>query len=220
VVISQDLASSEETELLCFLDKNSDVFMWKTSDLTGVSRDIIEHKLQVHKMSDEKVAAAKVEVQRMSNAGFIREVHYPSWLMNVVMARKKNGKWRMCTNFTNLNKCCPKDDFLLTRIDKVVDSAAGYETMTLLDCFSGYHQIWLHKEDEENTSFIIPFGTYCYLRMPEGLKNAGPTFYRMTKAILKGQMERNIFMYVDDIVIVSRKKETPLQDLAETFANM
>jgi hypothetical protein len=101
------------------------------------------------------------------------------------MVKKKNGKWRMCTDFTDLNKYCPKDDFLLTRIDKVVDSAAGCKIMALLDCFSGYQQIWLRKEDEEKTSFITPSDTYCYLRMPEHLKNAGPTFCRMTKAILK-----------------------------------
>jgi hypothetical protein len=81
-----------------------------------------------------------------------------------------------------------EDDFLLSRIDKVVDSAAGCEMMSLLDCFSRYHQIWLHKENEEKTSFITPFDTYCYLRMPESLKIADPTFCRMTKAILKDQM--------------------------------
>jgi hypothetical protein len=183
----------------------------------GVSTDIIEHKLQVNpsarprkqklrKMLDEKVAAAKAEVQRLLDAGFIREVLYPSWLANVVMIKKKNDKWRMCTDFTDHNNCCPKDDFPLSRIDKMVDSAAGCETMALLDCFSGYHQIWLHKEDEEKTSFITHFGTYCYLRMPEGLKNADPTFCRMTKAILKDQMQRNVFTYVDDIVMVSREK--------------
>jgi hypothetical protein len=151
---------------------------------------------------------------------FICEVHYPCWLVNVVMVKKKNGRWRMCTDFTDLNKCCPKNDFLLMRIDKVVDSAVGCETMALLDCFSGCHQIWLCKEDEEKTSFVTHFGTYCYLRMPEGLKNAGPTLCRMTKAILKKQMERNIFAYVDNIVVASRKKETQLQDLAETFTSM
>jgi hypothetical protein len=75
------------------------------------------------------------------DAGFIREVDYPSWLANVIMVKKKNGKWRMCTYFTDLNKCCPKDDFPLTRIYKVVDLAAGCKAMILLDCFSGYHQI-------------------------------------------------------------------------------
>jgi hypothetical protein len=77
----------------------------------------------------------------------------------------------------------PKDDFSLTRIDKIVDVAMGCEMMALLDCFSGYHQIWFHREDEEKTSFITPFGTYCYLRMPEGL-----TFCRMMKAALKDQV--------------------------------
>jgi hypothetical protein len=155
-------------ELLSFLDKNSDVFVWQTSYLPGVSRSIIEHWLQVNpctksekqrlnKMSDEKGATTKSEVQRLLEAGFIREVQYPSWLANVVMVKKKNDKWRMCTDFTDLNKCCLKDDFSLSRIDKVVDSAAGCEIMALLDCLSGYHQIWLRKEDEEKTSFIIPF---------------------------------------------------------------
>jgi hypothetical protein len=69
-------------------------------------------------------------------------------------------------------------------------------------------------------SFITPFGTYCYLRMPEGLKNIGPIFCRMTKVILKDQMHRNVFTYVDDIVVASKKKSTQIDDLAETFANM
>jgi hypothetical protein len=127
-------------------------------------------------------------------------------LANVVVVKKKNGKWRMCTYFTDLNKCCLKDDFPLSRIDKVVDSAADCETMTLLDCFSSYHQIWLHKEDEEKMSFITPFSTYCYLRILEGLMNAGPTFCRMMKVIRKYQMHRNIFTYADDTVVASKKK--------------
>jgi hypothetical protein len=66
----------------------------------------------------------------------------------------------MCTYFTDLNKCCPKDDFPLARIDRIVDSVAGCDIMALLDCFSGYHQIWLRREDEEKTSFTTSFGTY------------------------------------------------------------
>jgi hypothetical protein len=69
----------------------------------------------------------------------------------------------MRTDFTNLNKFCPKDDFPFTRINQIVDTAEGSEMMALLDCFSEYHQIWLHNEDEEKTRFITMFGTYCYL---------------------------------------------------------
>jgi hypothetical protein len=115
-------------------------------------------------------------------------VTYPKWLSNVVIVKKENGKWRMCTDFTNLNKCCLKDNFPLARIDPIVDSAATSEMMALLDCFPGYHQIWIPPEDEEKRSFITPFGTYCYLGMLEGLYNAGPTFCRMTKAGLKDQI--------------------------------
>jgi hypothetical protein len=171
-------------------------------------------------MSEEKVSATKAEVQRLLDARFIHEVLYPSWLVNAVMVKKKNGKWRMFTDFTDLNKCCPKEDFPMSRVDKVVDSTLGCETMALLDSFLGYHQIWLRKEAEENTSFITPFSTYCYLGMSEGLKNADPIFCRMKKSILKDQMQRNVFAYVDDIVVASRKKETQIQDLVETFANM
>jgi hypothetical protein len=76
-------------------------------------------------MSDEKVAASKSEVQRLLDVGFICEIQYPSWLANVVMVKNKNDKWRMCIDFTNLNKCCPKNYFPLSRIDKVADSATG-----------------------------------------------------------------------------------------------
>jgi hypothetical protein len=90
----------------------------------------------------------------------------------------------MCTNFTDLIECCPKDDFPLIRIDQIIDSAAGCDIMALLDYFSGYHQIWLCKEDEEKTSFITLTGTYYSMRMPEGHCNAGPIFCKMMKASL------------------------------------
>jgi hypothetical protein len=85
------------------------------------------------------------------------------WLANVVMVQKKSGKWRMCIDFTSLNKACPKDNFPLPRIDKIVDNAAGCEVMSLLDCFSGYHQIYMKEEDKAITSIITPFGTYCFV---------------------------------------------------------
>ena len=92
-------------------------------------------------MLDDKVVAVKGEVQRLLNAKVIRKVKYPTWLANTVLVKKKNGKSRMCIDFTDLNKACPKDDFPLPRIDKVVDDAANNQLMSLLDCFSGYHQI-------------------------------------------------------------------------------
>ena len=95
---------------------------------------------------------------------------YPEWLANTVMVKKANGKWRMCIDFTDLNKACPKDEFPLPRIDSLVDAAASSELMSLLDCYSGYHQIWMKKEDEPKTSFITPSGTYCYFGCLRGLR--------------------------------------------------
>jgi oligoendopeptidase F len=110
-----EASQQDQVELLSFLNKNSDVFAWLTSNLVRVSRDVIEHRLQVspnvkpkkqklRKMADKKIQAAKAEVQRLLNAGFIREMAYPEWLSNVVMVKKKNEKWWMCTDFTDLNK--------------------------------------------------------------------------------------------------------------------
>jgi hypothetical protein len=126
----------------------------------------------------------------------------------------------MCIDFTDFNKCCPKDDFPLARIDQIVDSTASSNIMALLDYFSEHHQIWLHKEDEEKTSFKMPSDTYCYMRMPEGLRNASPTFCRITKAVLKDQVGRNVFSYIDDIMVASKKKASYITDRTETFANM
>jgi hypothetical protein len=135
VLISEDLIEAEEERLLFYLKRNNDVFAWSTLDLVGVSRTIIKHNLgtdptvrpkkqKLRKMSDEKTDAAKVEVHRLLEAKFIEPINYPTWLSNVVMVLKKNGELRMCVDFISLNKACPKDNFPMLRIDKIVDSAA------------------------------------------------------------------------------------------------
>jgi hypothetical protein len=231
VTIGAHLNPQEEKELIQFLNKNKDVFAWSAKDLQGVDRDIIEHALEtdekiapkkqkLQKMSEEKVKAVEAEVQRLQDAKVIREVKYPVWLANTVPVKKKNGKWRMCVDFTDLNKACKKDDFPLERVDKIVDDAANSEMLSLLDMFSGYHQIRVCKDDEEKTNFINPFGTFCFVRMPKGLKNAGCTFSRMIAIVLHPQLRRNILAYVDDIVIKSVQIRDHISDLARTFVNL
>jgi hypothetical protein len=91
--------------------------------------------------------------------------------------------------------------------------------MSLLDYYSGYHQIWMKKDEEPKTSFITPSGTYCYLWMPEGLKNVGGSFSRMTSKVLSSQIGKNVLTYVNDIIVKSMKHENHITDLQETFAN-
>jgi hypothetical protein len=224
------MCDEQEKTLLRFLFNNKDVFAWSANDLCGVNRDVIEHsvnldptirpmKQKLRKISNEKAEGERNKVKRLMSAGVIKEVTYPEWLANTVMVKKANGKWRMCIDFTDLNKACPKDEFPLPRIDSLVDAAATSELMSLLDYCSGYHQIWMKKEDEPKTSFITPSGTYCYLRMPEGLKNVGESFNRMTAKVLCSRIGRNVLTYVDDIIVKNTEQENHIADLQETFAN-
>nr|AAX96464.1 retrotransposon protein, putative, unclassified [Oryza sativa Japonica Group]ABA92565.1 retrotransposon protein, putative, unclassified [Oryza sativa Japonica Group] len=177
--------------------------------------------ISVH--GDLKVALAsfiREEVARLLEAGFIREVIHPEWLANPVVIPKANGKLRMCIDYTDLNKACPKDPYPLPRIDQIVDSTVGCDLLCFLDAYSGYHQIRMAREDEEKTAFITPIGTYCYTTMPFGLKNAGPTFQRTTRISLGSQIGRNVEAYVDDLVVKTRNQETLLSDLAETFESL
>jgi hypothetical protein len=230
VLLGSQLCEEQEKTLLRFLSNNKDVFAWSANDLCGVNRDVIEHSLNVDpsfrprkqrlwKMSEDKAEGARNEVKRLLSAGVIREVKYLEWLANTVMVKKANGKWRMCIDFTDLNKACLKDEFSLPRIDSLVDAATSLELMSLLDCYSGYHQIWMKKEDEPKTSFITPSGTYCHLRMPEGLKNVGGSFSIMIAKVLHSQIRRNVLTYVDDIIVKSTKQENHITNLQETFAN-
>jgi hypothetical protein len=120
----------------------------------------------------------KKEIARLLDVGFIKEVYHPDWLANPVLVPKKNKEWRMCVDYTNLNKACKKDPFGLSRIDQVVDSTADCNLLSFLDCYLGYHQIPLKEKDHIKTYFITPFGAFCYTTMPFGLKSAGATYQR------------------------------------------
>ena len=127
-------------------------------------------------MAPEWAEIVAKEVDQLLEVNTIQPVQYPTWLSNTVVVKKKNRRWRVCVDFTDLNKACPKDPFPLPRIDQLVDSASGHERMSFLDAFQGYHQIPMTISDQEKTAFITPKGIYCYKVMPFGLKNAGATY--------------------------------------------
>ncbi|PKA46054.1 RNA-directed DNA polymerase like [Apostasia shenzhenica] len=196
--------------------------------MPGIQRAVAEHRLSLkpeatpvrqkkRSFDGEKQRAIREEVEKLLAAGFIREITYPSWLANVVVVKKNSGKWRMCVDFTNLNKACPKDFYPLPKIDRLVDCSAGYSMMSFVDAFSGYHQIRMAENDEEHTSFITDQGTFCYKVMPFGLKNAGATYQRMIDTVLKNQRGRNIEAYVDDVLIKSKCVKQHIEDLRETL---
>jgi hypothetical protein len=200
--------------------------------MPGVPRRLIEHSLNVdpkatpkrqhlRRFTDDRWDDIKKELAKLLAAGFIHEVFHPEWLSNPVLFCKKNtNEWRMCVDYTDQNKHCPKDPFGLPRIDQVIDSTASCDLLCFLDCYSGYHQIAIKEEDQEETAFITPFGAYYYTTMLLGLKNADATYQRAIQARFKKQLNKNIEAYVDDVVVKTQNSDTLIADLEETFASL
>ena len=130
-------------------------------------------------------------------------MQYPEWLANVVVVQKKNRKWCVCIDFTDLNKVCPKDSFPLPYIYMLVDATAGHEMLSFMDAFSGYNQILMHPDDQEKTSFITERGIFCYKVMPFGLKNAGATYQRLVNKMFHDLLGRTMEVYIDDMLVKS-----------------
>ena len=133
------------------------------------------------------------------------------------MVRKNSEKWRMCVDFTDLNRACPKDSYPLPRIDTLVDSTARHELLSFMDAFSGYNQIKMKEEDQEKTSFVTSQGLFCYKVMPFELKNARATYQRLMNKMFAHQLGRNVQVYVDDMLVKSVRENDHLSDLQETF---
>jgi hypothetical protein len=125
-----------------------------------------------------------------------------------------------CVDFTDLNKACPKNSFPLPRIDLLVDSTSRHELLSFMDAFLGYNQIYMEETDQEKTSFITDRGLYCYRMMPFGLKNAGATYQRLVNKMFRGQIGRNVEVYVDDMWVKSIQATKHIEDLRETFQTL
>ncbi|XP_023926907.1 uncharacterized protein LOC112038331 [Quercus suber] len=170
------LTSEKEKNDLLLMSKLR-CFCLKHEDMPEIDRKIIQHRLNVNLeykpvqqkrriFAPEHNKAVTKEVEKLLEANFIREVFYPNWLANVVMVKKSNGKWRICVDFTNLNKVCPKDSFLLSRINQLVDSTTRHKLLSFMNTFSGYNQILMDKDDQEKTSFVTSQRLYCYKVIP------------------------------------------------------
>ncbi|VVA40962.1 PREDICTED: Retrovirus-related Pol poly from transposon, partial [Prunus dulcis] len=228
--IGSRLSHEEKIELAAFLRNNKDVFAWSPSDMPGIDLQIICHRLHVNpaiklvaqkrlNFAPERVAIIEAEIDKLLAAGFIQEVSYVEWLANVVLVAKKDkGLWRVCVDYTDLNKACPKDNFPLPRIDQLVDSTSGNQLLSFMDAYSGYNQIMMHEDDKAKTSFIIERGTYCYKVMPFGLKNAGATYQRLVNKIFKEQIGKTMEVYVDDMLVKAPERADHIKNLAEAFS--
>jgi hypothetical protein len=231
-IISSSLKDKKESALVWFRQDSRDVFAWQLADMPRVPRELAEHKLKVYPQArpiqqklrhftPDKREAIRTELARLVSAGFIREVLHPEWLENPVLVLKKNKvDWRMCVDYTDLNKHCPKDPFGLPRIDQVVDSTVRCSMLSLQDCYSRYHHISLAKEDEEKTAFITPFGAFCYTSMSFGLKNARATYQRAIQTCLADHWGKRVEAYIDDVVTKTENSENFIEDLQLVFNSL
>ena len=157
--------------------------------MPGLSREIVEHRLLIkpefcpfqqppRRMSKEVELKVKDEIQKLLKVGFIRPTSYAEWISNIVPVMKKNGKLRVCVDFRDLNLATPKDVYIITVADILIDAATRNELLSFMDSFLGYNQIFIAKEDISKTAFRCPgaIGTFEWLVMPFGLKNAGATY--------------------------------------------
>lgn len=164
----------------------------------------------------------KQEIERLLKSHFFRSTRYVEWLANIVPVIKKNGTLRICIDFTDLNNVTPKDEYSMPVVEMLVDSAVGFEYLSMLDGYSGYNQILIDEDDVPKTTFRCPraLGTYEWVVMPFGLKNAWATYQRAMNAIFHDFIEKFMQVYINDIVIKLSSEGGHLDHLRRLFDRM
>jgi len=227
--LGTSLNFDERVSITLILVRNTDLFAWSVADLPGVDPLVASHKLYIykeacyisqkkHKLGEERRLTAKAEADKLLSAGFIKEAQYTTWLSNVVMVKKANGKWRMCVDYTDINKACPRDAYPLPNIDRLVDGASGNKVLNFLDAYSGYNQIPMAASDMNKTAFIMDDANYFYRVMPFDLKNAGATYQRLMDKVFSHLMGQCVEVYVDDMVVKSPSHYQQAQDLSAVLS--
>ncbi|KAM1863102.1 hypothetical protein ACFX14_003490 [Malus domestica] len=205
--------------------------------MSGISPDIICHRLSIDPKTKpvrqkqrpynvERYEAMKAEVEKLKGIGFVREVNYPTWVANVILVKNNPTKeslllqkvlWRMCVDYTDLNKGYPKDSFPLPLVDRHIDSTAGCELLSFMDAYSGYNQILINPLNQEHTTITTNMGLYCYKVIPFGLKNAEATYQRLVNSMFAEQIGKIMEVYVDDMLVKRKHVDQRIANLSETF---
>ena len=173
------------------------------------------------KISKEVELKVKEEIEKLLKEKFIRPTRYVQWLENIVLVMKKNGKLRVCIDVGDLNAATPKDMYVMPIVDMLVDSTANNELLSFMDSFSGYNQILIVVDNISKTAFKCPgsLGTFEWLVMPFGLKNVGATYQRAMNAVFH-DISHHIEIYIDDIVVKSKKATGHVNHLRKSFEMM
>jgi len=215
------------------LKEYKDCFAWDYNEMPGLSQEMVEFKLPIRpdkkpvkqiprRFAPQILSKIKEEIERLLKSKFIRIARYVDWLANIVPVKKKNGTIRDCIDFRDLNLATPKDEYPMPVAEMLVDSAAGFEYLSMLDGYSGYNQIFIAEEDVSKTAFRCPgaLGCYEWLVMPFGLKNAKATYQRAVNSMFHDFIEKFMQIYIDDIVVKSSSEDDHLNHLRQSFERM
>ncbi|XP_072086782.1 uncharacterized protein [Arachis hypogaea] len=195
--VNRNLPHELKEPLVEMIRANGDLFAWTPADMPGIDPQLMSHHLAV-KPEARPVAQRR---RKMSQE-----------------RAKEVARWRMCVDYSDINKAYPKDCYPLLNIDALVDAATGYRYLSFIDAYSDYNQILMHWPDEEKTTFITPRGIYCYKVMPFGLKNAGAAYQRLMNKIFSDLIGKTVEVYVDDILVKTTQPDDLLSDLENVFA--
>ena len=176
----------------------------------------------LRRMSKKVELKVKEDIKKLLKAKFIRPIRYVQWLTNIVPVMKKNGKLRVCVDFRDLNVATPKDMYVMPVVDMLVDSTANNALLSFMDGFSGYNKILIIVDDISKTTFRFPgsLGTFEWLVMPFGLKNVGATYQKAMYAIFHNMLGHHMEIYIDDIVVKSKKATKHVNNLRKSFESM
>jgi hypothetical protein len=189
--VSKKLHPSLREPMITLLKEYADCFAWDYTEMPRLDRSIVEHRLplksgfrpfqqRARQMKADVLVEVKKEVEKMLEAGFIRTCKYAEWISSVVPVQKKDGRWRVCVDFRDLNRATPKYEYPMPIAETLINAAAGHKILIFMDGNAGYNQIFMAPEDIHKTAFRVPgaVGLFEYVVMTFGLKNVGATYQR------------------------------------------
>jgi hypothetical protein len=181
-----------------------------------LDRSIVKHRLPLKKgfqsfqeracqMRTEVLEEVKKEIEKMPEAGFIRPCRYAEWISTIVPVQKKDGRWRVCMDFRDLNRATPKDEYPMPVVETLIDASTDNKILSFMDGNAGYNQIFMAQEDIHKTAFRVPsaVGLFEYVVKTFGLKNAGATYQRAMNYIYHDLIGKLVEIYIDDVVVKS-----------------
>jgi hypothetical protein len=232
--VNKNLDAGYKVKLIDILKEYVDYFSWSYSEMPGLSRELVEHRLPIKdgfrpykqpvwRFNPDIYDRVKEEVNQLLEANFIQPCWYTDWISNIVPVEKKGtSKIRVCIDFHNLNRATSKDKYPMPIADMLVNNWSGHKVIIFLDCNARYNQIFMAEEDMHKTTFRCPcfVGLFEWVIMTFGLKNAEATYQRAMNLIFHDLLSIVIEVYIDDIVVKSADLESDLANLHLAFERM